>query len=455
MSPIDYSSQVQAPLQAALQGYQAGAGIRDDQQQQQAIQQAQQAQQQLMMARQAALTSPTADNYSRLMLMDPKSAEGIQKAWTTRDTAQQQSHAQDLLQWGAAIKSGQPQVAANQMTARADALDQSNGAPTPESQALRANAQVLTLHPELALGQIQAMLSANPLGKTAADALQTFQATKTAEQQAPVDLAKKTADASKAQTDAAVAAATAPDSVKAAALANDKAAQEIAASQLAGRISELKVQVDQANSETQRGQLQLELQKLQQQQAMLQQTQGQSAQDSQDSVTQALQTLDSIKNHRNLQGLSAFFTGPGTLTGKVWEQLPGTDRNAFKGYVDSLKGQLGYQSLLAAKAASPTGASGFGALSEGELKLLSNLAGNLDTNSEDFPQQLASVEKYLTKMQSKIVSRPGLPTAGGAFVMNHPTYKIVDEGKINQLMKENPGTTRQQVLEFLQQGGGK
>jgi hypothetical protein len=142
-----------------------------------------------------------------------------------------------------------------------------------------------------------------------------------------------------------------------------------------------------------------------------------------------------------------------TAWGKIWGKVPGSERNAFESWVESLKGQLGFQSLMAAKQASPTGASGFGALSDSELKMLSGLAGRLDTDSKDFPVVLGKVEKFLQKTQARAVANPNLPTSGGAFVANSPKYGTIDEGRINAVLRAHPELTRADVLRYLQQQG--
>lgn len=202
MGPIDYSVDVQTPFQAALSGFQAGAGIQQTRLQQQQQAAALEQQQRLQRAYAETATNPTADNFSRLMLLDPKSSEGIQRAWTVKNTQQQQSHAGDLLRWGAAIKSGKPEIAATQMEERADALEAQTGAPTPESKALRVQANVMREHPAFALGQIQAMLAVNPSGKDAAETLAKFGSEQRAADKAPSELARAQAEAAKAGIDA-------------------------------------------------------------------------------------------------------------------------------------------------------------------------------------------------------------------------------------------------------------
>jgi hypothetical protein len=229
MGPIDYTTQVQNPLQSALQGYQLGTTIRADQQQQQAQEAALEQQRALSAARNAAFQSPTADNFARLMTLDPKSSEAYQRAWSTKNTEQQQSLAADLLQWGAAIKSGKPQIAAEQLTRRADLLEQQNGGqPTPDSRAMRMQAQLAAEHPEFALGQIQALLAANPNGKDAAETLSKFGTEQRAADLFPDQKREGAAKADKAVADAGAAVSEAQTKAVDAKYAEQKAKDEIA-----------------------------------------------------------------------------------------------------------------------------------------------------------------------------------------------------------------------------------
>jgi hypothetical protein len=77
MEPINYSAQIQNPMQSAVQGLQLGAGINELQMKQQAQEQAmlraQQAQQHMTSLMRNP--SPTAQDYARVAnFMDPKQA---------------------------------------------------------------------------------------------------------------------------------------------------------------------------------------------------------------------------------------------------------------------------------------------------------------------------------------------------------------------------------------------
>ena len=207
MDPINYSIDVATPFQAALQGYQGGAAIRDDQAQQLALQQKQQAalQQQQLLAQLANNPNATGNDYGRVMTQIPALSEQLTKAWAARNADQQQSMVSDLSQWGAAIKNGAPQLAAQQMNARADAMEKAAGGVTPESQAMRTNAQIVEAHPAFALGMIQAKLSAHPDGTKVASTLAALGKEDRDAALAPAELAIKKAEAGIKGAEAAVA----------------------------------------------------------------------------------------------------------------------------------------------------------------------------------------------------------------------------------------------------------
>lgn len=194
----DYSINVAQPFMEALKGYQLGMGFEAAKQQnilqQQQAQQALQQQQALQDAQRLVFQKPSAENYARLMTLDPKSSEAYQRAWSARNAEQQETLAADLLKQGAAITSGKPEIAAQYLEDKASAIEaQNNGQPTPESQAVRTQARLMKEHPQFALGQIQALLAVNPLGKSASEALAKFGEESRARELQPFKLREQTA----------------------------------------------------------------------------------------------------------------------------------------------------------------------------------------------------------------------------------------------------------------------
>ena len=214
----DYSINVAQPFTEALKGYQLGMGFEAAKQQnimqQQQAQQALRQQQALQDAQRLVFQNPNAENYSRLMTLDPKSSEAYQRAWSTRNAQQQDTLAADLLKKGAAITSGKPEIAAQYLEDKATAIEtQNNGQPTPESQAVRTQARIMKEHPDFALGQIQALLAVNPLGKQASETLAKFGAESRSATEAPAKLRQELAAADKAEAEARVKMETATDDI--------------------------------------------------------------------------------------------------------------------------------------------------------------------------------------------------------------------------------------------------
>jgi hypothetical protein len=444
-----YGIQAVNPAQAIVQGIQGGFGIQQEGQQlaAQQLALAQQAQLQKDLAAFSANPNPGASDYAALMTRYPQLADKFKASYDVMDSGQQKVQFQKLSPVFAALNNGKPEIASQILDTQIEGYRNSgNDAGAAGAQAMK---QLIALHPHSAATTIGLQMYGADKDKFS-DVLNSLSATKRTQALLPSEVAKSQADAASATVDAGVKSVSAPALAAKPGIDNAKTEQDIAKSQADARIAQFNADIAATNSDTERQRLTLERDKYVQEQAKLNQAQGQAAQDSMDSSQQALDTVGQIKSH---PGMTSFFTGPGSKWGAVWGKVPGSDRQALNGWVDSLKGQLGFQNLMAAKQASPTGASGFGALSDGELKLLSGLAGQLDPNSADFPTVLGKVEKFLQKAQAKSVANPNLPTAGGAFVANSPKYGTIDEGRINKVLKAHPELTRADVLRYLQTQG--
>jgi hypothetical protein len=411
MGPTDYSIQVQSPFEASLQGYQAGAAIRNDQQQQQAQQAAVQQQQALQQARAQVFSNPTADNFARLMTLDPKSSEAYQRAWTTKNNEQQQSLASDLLRWGAAIKSGKPELAAEALKSRADMLEKQNGGqPSPESQALRVQAKLAAEHPEFALGQIQALLAANPLGKDAAETLGKFGTEQRAAEQAPGALRKVNADATAAEADAVTKGVTAkfaePQALKDLELKgwNIKAIQEdINYKREATRIATMQASL--AKKKDAREAKGLEL-KIEAAKTKLDET----AREKVSAVETATGYIDNLLNTADrLLKVGVDANGKPTSTlraaaGPVDSRLPTMQSDVAD--LEALAEMLGSQSFLAQLPAMK----GLGALSDKEGdKLQSSLTNlSLKQSPEQFVANVKEAQRLMLKARQTIQTRYGV-----------------------------------------------
>lgn len=98
--------------------------------------------------------------------------------------------------------------------------------------------------------------------------------------------------------------------------------------------------------------------------------------------------------HSGVQDALRFIQNhPDTATG--WGGLlagvPEADATALRGKLDKVKSNIALETLKQLKEMSPTGATGFGALSEGELRVVSDLLGRLDQTQT--PEQITQVLK--------------------------------------------------------------
>lgn len=101
------------------------------------------------------------------------------------------------------------------------------------------------------------------------------------------------------------------------------------------------------------------------------------------SAQATLQDIDKLQSRANWSN-----TG---LVGGLARNLPGSGAYDFQKDVDTIKARAAINELGTLKAASPTGASGFGALSEKELAVIQSALSNLDTgqSTPQFRRNLA------------------------------------------------------------------
>ena len=437
MEPINYSVDVQTPFQAALQGYQAGAAIRNDQQVQQQQQTALQQQQQQAKVLQALVSNPnpTAKDYADAALLVPGMKDNLKQAWEARSAEQQQGDLAHISQVFGALQGGDSAVAATLLDQRAQALR--NVGNEADAKNAETMAGVVRAHPEFAKSMIGMKLAAIPGGDkviTSASTLGTMPAT-----------------VRKANADATAAEVTAGNAQTAADLENQTKEQGIKTAEAQRQIAALNVQISQANSETERGRLTLERDKWTAELAKLQQTQTQAGQDSIDALTQGLQTIKSIEEHPGLKSNALGLGGVGSVSGKLSGLIPGTDRKDLEGLVDTLKSQqflAGIKQMV-----------GMGTLSNAEGEKIGAAVASLsmDQSPKAFMNALGVIKANMNKAQAKTIARGQAPTSGTTtpVIMTHPQFGQVRDADVNRLMLKYPGQTREQIVQFLRDTGGK
>lgn len=463
MDPIDYSgafANVPNPVQSFTQGLQLGSNVQQLQLQQQQQQIALAQQQQQAQVVHSLVTNPNANasDYSKAMLLVPGLKDQLKNAWDTKNTAQQQSNLSDMTQWSSAIQNGQPKVASDAMRARADAMENTAGQPTQESQALRAQASVVDAHPDFANFMIKAALVSHPDGSKVVDSIAKLGQEQRAQDLHPaaVDTAvagadKAVADASKAQSDATVASATIPAQIQ-------KPTEENLTAENQRKVADFNAQISASNSETQRGQLVLERDKFIADNKLKGNALQEGAQSQLNAYDQSIGTVNQIMNHPLLKS----DWGVGTTFGKIAGAVPGTQNHDFRALVDTLKSQQFMNQIKELKDESKTGGSGMGALSDAEGQRIERAVSSLDTDQSQpaFKNAVGVIQATLNKARARVIgsgklSTSAAPGAAGGFVANVPGIGTVNEGDINRLLEQNPGSTREQAIAYLNSIGKK
>lgn len=433
MDPINYQAYLpQADFtRNILSGLQAGSQIH------QSLQASQDRERQLAQLRsyQSDITqymqAPTAQGAAAIALKYPTQAEPIRQAWGMVDKGKRDAEMGAAIPLYSALENGAPDVAQSLLERRIKSMTNSGIDATEEQRHLEL---IRAGRPELVKGELGLLMA-----KLDPDNF-TKNFVSMAESQRkqglyPSEQAKSEADAKKATFEAGNAPVVA-------AQLSQKTAEEIKGLEAKRQIDLLDVQIRQANSETERGKLQLERDKLVAEQEKNKQGDQQSAQDRLDTLSQALETVTQVAGHPGLVAgtgrggdFNAWFSGSGAAD--------------FRAMLNTVKSQQFLAGIASMK--------GTGQLSNEEGARIERAVAALDT-SQSVPQMrtaLNTVKSTLERAQAKIVASGKAASSGGTFVMKHPVYGVVREGDVNRLMSQFPGATRAQVLNYLNQTGGK
>ena len=397
----DYSINVAQPFMEALKGYQLGMGFEAAKQQnilqQQQAQQALQQQQALQDAQRLVFQKPSAENYARLMTLDPKSSEAYQRAWSARNAEQQETLAADLLKQGAAITSGKPEIAAQYLEDKASAIEaQNNGQPTPESQAVRTQARLMKEHPQFALGQIQALLAVNPLGKSASEALAKFGEESRAQALQPSALTEAKAKADKAAVAAKFAESDAVLDLQKKGWDITKIQEDIKIAKQNAGIAALNAQIAREGNALKREENQLKLQDMLQKRDAAVREKAADVESARFNIDNMLNTADRILKNPKLNDVV------GTIEGRLPVVLSDEAQDAV-----ALIETLGSQAFLS----QIPNVKGMGALSNAEGEKLQNAFQNLGRvqSEKQFRQNLKEAQRLLLKARQNVSRRYGVP----------------------------------------------
>ena len=406
IGPINYTELQAQPnvLQNFTQGLQAGNAVQQLQAQQSAQQLAPQQAELYNKDVASALQNPTPQNFAALALKYPQQREAIKQSWETQSEGERKAQGDAASQAYSALLGGRPDIAKQVVQSRIDALTNAGQDAAAEKNIL----SILDTNPQQAQAALGFTLS--HIGDPKAFASQF---------------------GSLGQETRAAAAEPAKQQLT---------QEEILTAQQKRKLAELDAQIAAADSETKRGQLQLERDKFVAEQGIKGQTQAQEAQGALDTANTLVDTIKRVANHPGLEA------GTGTLQA-ARSFFDSSDAADFQRQVESLKSQAFLNELGKLKAAGVS----LGQVTEAEGTHLQNRIANLTfkQSTPAFRNQVNVLLKDTQKFINKIVGSGKLPQSGGGFVATVPGRGKITEGDINRMMAANPGSTREQALQYI------
>ncbi len=441
MNPIDYSGAFaeQTPSGSFMQGVKDGAGMQQLQLQQQQAERARAMQAQMNADLAQLSQNPTSAAIGKMSIKYPQLSENFKRSFDILEPAQKQAKLEHATQVYTALHNQQPDVAQKILKDQATALR--NAGNETDAKAAETMAALIKEHPEFAKTSAGLLISAAVGGEKFAATFGALGGEERAEDLHGAAVSKAESEAVKSGAEAAVAQGTAGSQVQ-------QAAENVTTAQHKRALDDLNLQISQADSETKRGQLVLERDKLIADQAFKMIDKGEAAQGQVDSAQHALDTIKELRSSPAAKdSVGNYVAGPGSVLGKLLSNIPGTENKDYRGQLESLKSQVFLPAVQQIK--------GMGALSNAEGEKLSAAVATLDADMSPKARDAAIgvIERFMTKGLQKGLANKAVPVQGGGFVANHPTFGKISEGDVNRLMKQFPGTTRDQIMEYLGKGG--
>lgn len=395
MQPIDYTIDVQTPFQSAVQGYQFGSAIRDDQakrQQQEAVLQ----QQQLMqedLYRFSQIKNPRAADYAAITTRYPQLSESFKRSWDMLRPEQQKNDLAFGTQVYAATQSGRHDIAERLLRDRSAALR--NAGDEDQAKQTEVIAELMKLDPNGAERTVGLMLSSVDPDKFA-ETFSKLGGEQRAQDQAPADLAKKQADAAKAGIDAKYAEQGAVLDLQKKGWDIKAIQEDIDIRRDANRIALMNAQSNREGNTLRREELKLKVQEART--ALDDKIRGKvaDAEASATSIDNSLNTIERIKGNKSLDDVL------GAIEGRMPAVLSDEAANAI-----ALIETLGSQAFLSQVA----NLKGMGALSNAEGEKLQAALTNLSRvqGEPQFRSNLDDAARLLKKGRETLSKRTGVP----------------------------------------------
>ena len=404
MQPMNYMIDVGNPIASLQQGYQLGAGIRNDIQKQQEAEsqriEAERQRQQQASVIDELTSNPTADNYAKAMLVMPGAREQLKSSFELRNSAAIQNDVNEAGQLYSAIKNGAVDVAKQMLQTRLAGLENS-GAPAREIQAVRAMSQLIDQNPQMVAGQALAVLQTAPGGDKILSAIATGGKEQREQDLQPSLVRKGVAEAGAAESDASVKAVKAKFAESEAVLDLEKKGWDIK------KIKEdIDINKQNARIAAMNASLAREGNALKRQELQMKMDDAIAARDEKvrGKVAEATTAINAVNSTAGV--FNDILSDEDTLRAAVgtsaWRgSIPGTKTRSMAGKLEQLQNMMTAENLGLLK----------GAMSDNDIKFLRNISTNLDRyqDEDSFLSEMKRVGTNLEKAQAQIAKKYGAP----------------------------------------------
>jgi hypothetical protein len=412
MDPINYSIDVKSPFEQTVQGFQLGAGIR---QQQQA--QAQQAQLQADLAKLATNPNASANDYAYMMTRYPQLSEHFKRGWEVRNEGQRQNDLSQASQVYAALQSDKPDVAQQLLTERATALRNSGD----EANAKHADiwAQVIGSNPQAAKNSTGLMLASILGPDKFAETFGKLGNEQRAQEQAPTDLRKKTADATTAEAKAKYADSEALLDLQKKGWDITKIQEDIKIAKENNRIAAMNAAISRESNQLKKEELTLKRDEAKEKRDEALRGKVAEVESARMNIDNMLNTADRILQNQSLNNVV------GSIEGRIPSVMSDEGADAIA-MIETLKSQSFLAQIPNIK--------GMGALSNAEGEKLQSALQNLDRvqSEKQFKDNVKEAQRLMLKARKNIASRYGVPDT----VPDTPAAKPAKGKSTDDILKE-------------------
>lgn len=411
VAPIDYTIDVQSPIEAALGGFKFGATIAELQARREAAQAEaaikQQQQQAAIMAQQETDAlyknpNPRAIDFARVSSLLPKDqAENVRKGWEILSEEQKQAKLAQSGQVFSALRANAPDIAIKLLEEQAAA--NRNAGREEEAKAAETYIRIINFDPKRAADNIGTMLTVVPGGEKIIESAAKSAEMRRAEEMAPITMRKESALSAEAEEKAKQAAIKSRFAESEAVIDLEKKGWDIrkiqsdmAIAKQNAQIAAANVQIGKTTNDLKRQELELKVEDMKQKRDSTVREKAAEVESARFNIDNMLNTSQRILNNPSLNSVI------GTIQGRTPVFLSDEAQDAV-----ALIETLGSQAFLS----QIPNVKGMGQLSNAEGDKLQNSLQNLSRvqSEKQFRENLQEATRLLKKARENVSMRFGVP----------------------------------------------